>query len=289
MATTAEDIRAELDKKANQRINPLLKGLSMLTGGIAGELTGTNEQMRERRQAKAALLEEQQRTLQEERMLSRIEANRKLALEEELKRIAAQDAAIAARQRTTEQEKREAARPTMRGFLESRQNYQVGGDRGLGGAMAAPISALEPIESVEQQYSYEKAMQDREEEARKQKSGYTQVNVPGFGTIGGTPDQISAIAEKYPQVKKFISGEMEQEPKYNTFWSRDPLTGETSPRISFKPGTPIEEQRKIVGELFGQQSPFTGAGEPPAPGVPGKKKQEETPTNIPGYNVRMVK
>ena len=39
---------ADLQQQAEQRINPFLKGLSMLTGGIAGELTGTNEQIRQR-------------------------------------------------------------------------------------------------------------------------------------------------------------------------------------------------------------------------------------------------
>ena len=52
MATKAEDIREELKRKSEQQINPLLKGLSMLTGGLAGEFTGTNEQIRERRQAR---------------------------------------------------------------------------------------------------------------------------------------------------------------------------------------------------------------------------------------------
>ena len=32
-----EDIRDMLERQANQRINPFMKGLSMLTGGIAGE------------------------------------------------------------------------------------------------------------------------------------------------------------------------------------------------------------------------------------------------------------
>jgi len=32
-----------LEAAASQRINPFLKGLTMLTGGLAGEFTGTNE------------------------------------------------------------------------------------------------------------------------------------------------------------------------------------------------------------------------------------------------------
>jgi len=54
MATT--DIRALLEEQAKQRINPFMKGLSMLTGGIAGEFTGTNEDIRNREYAKQALM-----------------------------------------------------------------------------------------------------------------------------------------------------------------------------------------------------------------------------------------
>ena len=67
MATPDETkkIREELEKQANKRVNPLLKGLYMLTGGIAGEFTGTNEQIRQQRQAKRALTEENLAALQE--------------------------------------------------------------------------------------------------------------------------------------------------------------------------------------------------------------------------------
>ncbi len=48
-----------LEAAASQRINPFLKGLTMLTGGLAGEFTGTNEQIRERNKARQALLQEE--------------------------------------------------------------------------------------------------------------------------------------------------------------------------------------------------------------------------------------
>ena len=73
---TPEEIREELKKQAGQRVNPLLKGLSMLTGGIAGELTGTNEQIRQQRQARRAMMEEDLAALQEERMMQRMKATR---------------------------------------------------------------------------------------------------------------------------------------------------------------------------------------------------------------------
>lgn len=60
-----------LEQQATQRINPLLKGLSMLTGGIAGELTGTNEQIRQQRAARRALLQEDLQKRDEQRALER--------------------------------------------------------------------------------------------------------------------------------------------------------------------------------------------------------------------------
>jgi len=66
-----EDIRAMLERQANQRINPFMKGLSMLTGGIAGEFTGTNEDIRNRNYAKRALMEQNIRSLDEDRSIKR--------------------------------------------------------------------------------------------------------------------------------------------------------------------------------------------------------------------------
>jgi hypothetical protein len=76
MATPEENKkrREKLEKQAERRINPLLKGLSMLTGGIAGEFTGTNEQIRQQRTAKRALMEEDLAALQEERLMERVKS-----------------------------------------------------------------------------------------------------------------------------------------------------------------------------------------------------------------------
>jgi hypothetical protein len=48
-----------------------MKGLSMLTGGIAGEFTGTNEDIRNRNYAKRALMEQNIRSLDEDRAMRR--------------------------------------------------------------------------------------------------------------------------------------------------------------------------------------------------------------------------
>ena len=60
-----------LQRQADQRINPFMKGLSMLTGGIAGEFTGTNEDIRNRNYAKRALMEQDIRSLDEDRAIQR--------------------------------------------------------------------------------------------------------------------------------------------------------------------------------------------------------------------------
>jgi len=100
MATREETdkIRALLQQQANQRINPFMKGLSMLTGGIAGEFTGTNEDIRNRNYAKRALMEQDIDALKEERVIARTEAARVQALKDEVEREARRTAAEERRQ-----------------------------------------------------------------------------------------------------------------------------------------------------------------------------------------------
>jgi hypothetical protein len=100
MATREETdkIRALLQQQANQRVNPFMKGLSMLTGGIAGEFTGTNEDIRNRNYAKRALMEQDIDALKEERVIARTEAARVQALKDEVEREARRTAAEERRQ-----------------------------------------------------------------------------------------------------------------------------------------------------------------------------------------------
>jgi hypothetical protein len=65
----------------------------MLTGGIAGEFTGTNEDIRNRNYAKRALMEQDIDALKEERVIARTEAARVQALKDEVEREARQTAA----------------------------------------------------------------------------------------------------------------------------------------------------------------------------------------------------
>lgn len=278
MATNTEEIRRKLEAQANQRVNPLLKGLSMLTGGIAGEFTGTNEQIRQQRQAKRALMEENLAALQEERMMERMKAQQDEMLKRQIQIDEAQRlAGLQTREKETQQ-RREAQRPTLVGYLKARPDYQ------LGGSMAMPIPALEDIQSIEEQASYEKTREEQEQEAAKRKAGYTQINIPGYGTVGGTPEQISAMAEKNPALKAFLSKPPSEELPFTTTWDRDSLTGQMNPTVRFTRPVPFAQQKALVDQFFGsQQSPFET---PPAPGTPGKDREEKT-TDIPGFKVRV--
>lgn len=256
MATNTEEIRRKLEAQANQRVNPLLKGLSMLTGGIAGELTGTNEQIRQQRLAKRALMEEQMSALQEERMMERMKAQQdemlKRQLEVEEKRLKAGT---------------ELKRPEMEGYLRSRS--------GIGGRT---YELGQPdIGTLSEMYSFEKGKEEQEQEAAKKKAGYTQINIPGYGTVGGTPEQISAMAEKNPALKAFLSKPPSEDPSFTTTWEIDSLTGKANPTIRFTKPVPFAQQKALVDQFFGA---------PSAPETPGKDK-EEKPTDIPGYRVRM--
>lgn len=285
---TPQNYSVDLEAAASRRINPLLKGLTMLTGGLAGEFTGTNEQIRERNRARQALLQEELNKRENERLMERMKANREMIIEDQLRLEAARNKDIAERQRLAEAAAREAKRPEMLGLLESRPNYQIGGVRGLGGAMAGPISALEPIEEVERQYSYEKALQGQEEQDRRIKSGYMSYYIPGRGTVSGTPEQIDAMAEKDPVLKKFLSQAPSEEPPFSTTWGINPFTYRPEAKLTFSKSVPYEEQKRLVEQFMGQSGPSPFDGEP-APGTPSVKK-EEKPTDIKGgFTVKRIK
>lgn len=277
MATT-DEIREKLRKQAEQRVNPLMRGLSILTGGLAGEFTGTNEQIRNRELARRSLIDEDLAALQEERMMERMKAQQDEMLKRQIQLDEAQRLAATKTREKETTEKREAQRPTLIGQLRARPDYQ------LGGSMAIPIPALEPIESLEEQASYEKARQEQEEEARKIKSGYMQYNIGGR-TIGGTPDQIAAMAEKDPVLKAFLSKPPSDELPFTTTWDRDSLTGQMNPTVRFTKPVPFAQQKALVDQFFGNQS--TGLGQPPPPtGTTATKATK--PTSFPGYKVTIA-
>lgn len=244
--------------------------LNVLTGGLAGQITGTTERAQEAARARQALIEE-------DVMMKRMKAQRQLMLEDELKTIAAREAAAAETRAKETSAKREAQRPTLIGQLRARPDYQ------LGGSMAMPVPALESTESLEEQAAYEEAKMKQEEEARKLKTGYIQYNIPGKGIVGGTMDQILKMAERDPVIKKFIETPVSEELPYITTWDRDPLTGQMNPTVRFTKPVPFAQQKALVDQFFGNQS--TGFGQPPPP--TGTTATGETqPTDIPGYRVK---
>ena len=228
MATT-DEIRRKLEEQSTQRVNPLLKGLSMLTGGIAGEFTGTNEQIRQQRQAKRALMEENLAALQEERMMERMKATRAEMMKEDLARLGEQYKQIG--QRDVAQ--LESKRPEMEGYLRSRSGVE-GRTYNLG---------QPDIGTLTEMYSFEKSKEQQQQEAAKNKPGYTQVNVPGYGTVAGTPDQISELSKTIPQLKRFLEQVPSEEPPYEVTYSIDSLTGQMQPTVRFKKPVPVAEQQ----------------------------------------------
>ena len=305
MATREETdkIRALLQQQANQRVNPFMKGLSMLTGGIAGEFTGTNEDIRNREYAKKALIEEGL-------LMDRMKAQRQLMLEEDLKRLASEReanlltgtskarGAAMALSGTAKNYTGPLDAATQAGIAEAeleqakvesnRINALRGKEQEMRGYLAnRNVKLGEPdVDTTEFMYSQEKSKEAAEKEARLTKSGYLSFYIPGLGQIGGTPDDIEQTKQKYPQYRNIIDNAIKQaesgEALYSTRLEQDPLTGETKRVLSFKPGTPQESIDAIEKQVFGKQKGFGGE---PAAGVKGS--QPTQPTSIPGYNVRL--
>ena len=294
-----EDIRDMLERQANQRINPFMKGLSMLTGGLAGEFTGTNEQIRSRNKAKESLLYQQQRDLENERINSRMDARREAEIKREIERARPEMGGylrsrgynlgdpdidtlreMSAFEKSKEQKQKEdetieTRRSQMIGKLRARPDYQPGG------SMAMPVPALETTQSLEEQSSYEEARQKQEDETRKLKSGYI-----NLGPIGGTPDQLKEIAAKYPEYKALIDNALKKagidEPKVVA--TQDPMTGQWKERIEF-PRSYTPSMRKEYLKLNEGNAEDAFEGEP----APGAKKTEATkPTDIKGFTVKRI-
>lgn len=297
MATT-EEIRRKLQEQATQRVNPLLKGLSMLTGGIAGEFTGTNEQIRQQRQARRAIMEEDLAALQQERMMEKMDAfeakrlRRQLEFDEAQRLAATRSRAAEARGQANVYAGRDTMGPLepaeQLGMETARASLEAKRPEMSGYLAAQKVQLGEPdIDTLQFMYNQQKAKEEMQKEADRRRSGYLQFNIPGVGTIGGSPEQIQEIRKTYPQIGKMIENAGTEESPFSTRFSFDETTGQMVPSISFKAGTPIEKQMEAIKQL---QSAFGanqgGAfGNVPAPGVqkPGEEKRR---TDIPGYTVR---
>jgi len=270
MATNTEEIRRKLEAQASQRVNPLLKGLSMLTGGIAGELTGTNEQIRQQRLAKRALMEEQMAALREERMMEYMKAQegerlrRQLQLDE-AQRLAATRARVAqargeanvlagrdvmgplepaeeagmeiaraniARAEAERVRGLEATRPEMTGYLAA-QGVQTG----------------EPdIDTLQFLTAQQKTKEAMQKELDRKKSGYIQFNIPGVGTVGGSPDQIKAYRDD-PYIGPMLSNLGTEESPFTSSVGLDMETLTPTIRLGFKSDVSPEKQAEITSRF----------------------------------------
>ena len=295
-----EDIRDMLQRQADQRINPFMKGLSMLTGGLAGEFTGTNEQIRSRNKAKESLLYQQQRDLENERINARMDARREAEIKREIERARPEMGGylrsrgynlgdpdidtlreMSAFEKSREQKQKEdeiieTRRSQMIGKLRARPDYQ------LGGSMAMPVPALETTQSLEEQSSYEEQKQKQDEETRKLKSGYI-----NLGGIGGTPDQLKGISEKFPEYKALIDNALKKaltdEPKVVS--TQDPMTKAWVEKIEW-PRTYTPAMRKEYLKLNSEEEEY--ADEPAKDAVKGTEATQATESNdIPGYKIRV--
>ena len=225
MATT-EEIRRKLQEQATQRVNPLLKGLSMLTGGIAGEFTGTNEQIRQQRQARRAIMEEDLAALQQERMMEKMDAFEAKRLKRQLEfdeaqRLAATRARIAqargeanvlagrdtmgplepaeqagmeiARANIAKAEAEriralEAARPEMTGYLAA-QGVQTG------------EPDIETLQFLTSQQRAKEAIQKEARQARREEGQvYISRNAEGQVSVQGPADKVAEYQKANPDL-----------------------------------------------------------------------------------------
>lgn len=307
MATT-EEIRRKLQEQATQRVNPLLKGLSMLTGGIAGEFTGTNEQIRQQRQARRALMEEDLAALQEERMMQRMREQQNEMLKRQLEideaqRLAATRARVAQARgeanvlagrdvmgplEPAEQAGMETARATLaRAEAERIRALEAARPEMTGYLAAQGVQTGEPdIETLQFLTAQQKTKEAMQKEAERKKSGYMQFNLPGYGTIGAPLDQINSLRQD-PFLGPLLSKLGTEESVFTSNVGLDMETSSPTIRLGFKSGaTTPEQQAEItarVAKAFGGQFQNPAA---PAPGVPAKPEDQKRKTDIPGYTVR---
>jgi hypothetical protein len=305
MATPNYPDVGTLEQAAQYRTGVPTRLLNVLTGGLAGAISGSTERAQEAVSARRALLEE-------DLMLKRMKAQRQLMLEEDLKRSAADreanlltgaskakgaamalsgtakdfvgplDAATRAgmaeaelAQTQTENARMQALKsraPEMSGYL---------AQRGL--KLGQP-----DVETLAFMEAQEKTKEAAQKEERLTKAGYMSFYIPGLGQISGTPDNIEETKKKYPQYKTIIENAVKQaesgEALFTPTVEEDPVTGYRRRKLVFKPGTPISVMKAAEEEYFGKQKgAFDGE---PAAGTPATKATK--PNNIQGFTVRRV-
>jgi hypothetical protein len=291
MATPeAEKIRKKYEQQAEQRINPLLKGLTMLTGGLAGEFTGTNEQIRQRNLAKRALMEEDLAALEDQRILEKARITR----EEELKRRIAEKAAEDEARLLEETRKSRGAEMALKGedmvgpldpatmagmaaakaaqarVQAERINALKGRETEMRGYLAGRgVQLGDPdIETV----AFLEAQERSKEALKKEQDTKMQLMTPSGSVVYGSYDE---LAKKYPALTANISVAKTKESKPLDVSFRE-ADGEYV--FNFGPGVSPEEAAKYkqdVYKAFGtpKKDDLSGAGAagaktfPKAPGA----------------------
>lgn len=305
MATQNYPDVGTLEQAAQYRTGVPTRLLNVLTGGLAGAISGSTERAQEAVSARRALLEE-------DLMLKRMKAQRQLMLEEDLKRSAADreanlltgaskakgaamvfggtakdfvgplDAATRAgmaeaelAQTQTENARMQALKsraPEMSGYL---------AQRGL--KLGEP-----DVETLAFMEAQEKTKEAAQKEERLTKAGYMSFYIPGLGQISGTPDNIEETKKKYPQYRTIIENAVKQaesgEALFTPTVEEDPVTGYRKRKLVFKPGTPISVMKAAEEEYFGKPKGFDGE---PAAGTPATEPTK--PTDIPGFTIKRVR
>jgi hypothetical protein len=264
MATPDETkkIREELEKQANKRVNPLLKGLSMLTGGIAGEFTGTNEQIRQQRQAKRTLMAEEVAALEDQRILERARITR----EEELKRRIAEKAAEDEARLLEETRKSRGAEMALKGE-DMVGPLDPATMAGMAAAKAAQarvqaerINALKGRETEMRGYlagrgvqlgdpdvetvAFLEAQERSKEALKKEQDTKMQLMTPSGSVVYGSYDE---LAKKYPALTANISVAKTKESKPLDVSFRE-ADGEYV--FNFGPGVSPEEAAKYKQDVY---------------------------------------
>jgi hypothetical protein len=217
---TPEETRRRLEEQANRRVNPLLKGLSMLTGGIAGEFTGTNEQIRQQRSAKRTLMAEEVAALEDQRILERARITR----EEELKRRIAEKAAEDEARLLEETRKARGVEMALKGedmvgpLDPATMAGMAGAKAAQARAQAERINALKGRETEMRGYlagrgvqlgepdvetvAFLEAQERSKEALKKEQDTKMQLITPSGSVVYGSYDE---LAKKYPKLIENIS------------------------------------------------------------------------------------
>jgi hypothetical protein len=217
---TPEETRRRLEEQANRRVNPLLKGLSMLTGGIAGEFTGTNEQIRQQRSAKRTLMAEEVAALEDQRILERARITR----EEELKRRIAEKAADDEARLLEETRKARGVEMALKGedmvgpLDPATMAGMAGAKAAQARAQAERINALKGRETEMRGYlagrgvqlgepdvetvAFLEAQERSKEALKKEQDTKMQLITPSGSVVYGSYDE---LAKKYPKLIENIS------------------------------------------------------------------------------------